>query len=220
MSGDPVYDGYWLRKKLLIDGAPDFPVRWWWQEATALCEIERVYFDAIRHAQTALDVGAGDLRMMRKFKGAGFRGRYDTQDIGTEYPYTFRSLDEVTSHYDAILCLDVIEHLPLRDGMGLLHRLIDLLAPGGTLVIQTPNARCVRAPLGWDISHVHCYNAPDLWAFFTSKGLSTTACLVPFRAATFTPQSRLRFMLQSITARIMRVDYADNIAVIATKPAA
>jgi hypothetical protein len=218
-SGDPVYGKYWKRKKLLVAGAPEFPIRWWWQEEDALCDIEQVYFDAIRHATTLLDVGAGDLRMMRRLQRAGFAGRYDTQDIGTEYPYTFQSLEEVTGTYDAILCLDVIEHLPLREGLGLLLTLVGLLAKGGTLIVQTPNAHCVRDPLGWDMTHLHCYSAPDLWAFFTSHGLPTDAWRVVFRTRDLTLSSRLRFMVQRMTTRILRSDYADNIAVIARKPA-
>ncbi len=215
---DPAYDKYWQRKKLLMAGAPDFPVRWWWHDEAQLCDIEQVYLDAVRHAANLLDVGAGDLRMMRRLQRAGFAGRYDTQDIGIEHSYTFQSVDDVTSTYDAILCLDVIEHLPLRDGLALLLRLVDLLRPGGTLVVQTPNAHCIRAPLGWDMTHLHCYSAQDLWAFFTSCGLSTQAWRVVFRTEQVSVASRFRFLLERVTTRILRCDYADNIAVIATKP--
>ena len=39
--------------------------------------------------------------------------------------------------YDAIVCADVLEHL--RDGAGLLRRLVPLLATGGDLLVSVPN---------------------------------------------------------------------------------
>lgn len=220
MNDDAVYDKYWQRKQLLVSGAPAFPVRAWWQSQDSLCDIEQVYFDAIRHASSVLDVGAGDLRVMQRLKRAGLTARYDTQDIGVEFPYTFQSLDQVTSQYDAVLCLDVLEHLSLPHGLGLLRTLIGLLAPGGTLILQTPNARCIRAPLAWDMTHVHCYNAEDLWAFCSTHGLSTTAYRVVFRTAHVSWLSRARALLEIATTRILRCDYTDNIALVAIKPPA
>ena len=136
-STDPAYDTYWKRKQLhLAEPRREFPVRRWWA-TDDLCDIERVYFDAVRDARSVLDVGAGDLRVMRKLQRAGFQGEYHTQDIGEEGTYTYRDLAEVKRSYGAILCLDVIEHLGLREGLTLLRDSIRLLEPGGTIVENT-----------------------------------------------------------------------------------
>lgn len=50
-----------------------------------------------------------------------------------ELPYT-------PGHFDAVLCLDVLEHL--RDPWGVLgDRLLPLLAPGGVIIVSLPNVR-------------------------------------------------------------------------------
>ena len=220
-SSDPAYDTYWKRKQLhLADPRREFPVRRWWS-TDGLCDIEQIYFDAIRNASSLLDVGAGDFRVMHKLQKAGFRGEYHTQDIGEEGTYTYRDLGEVTRPYGAILCLDVIEHLPLREGLTLLRDAIRLLEPGGAIVVQTPNAAYLPDPLSWDMTHVHVYNVHDLWAWFTCEGLETQGYRVVSAEPGAGPVVRAKFRVTSYVKRkILGADFANNIAVVARRPAA
>jgi hypothetical protein len=217
MAGHPAYETYWRRKELLRAGPPPFPVRRWW-ETDGLCEIERVYFDAIRGATSLLDVGAGDLRVMRKLQAAGFAGEYHTLDIGPEGRYTYRDIAEVKHPYGAIVCLDTLEHLPLVDGTALLQSMIALLSPGGVLVLQTPNAAYLPDPRSWDMTHVHIYNLPDLWAFFRCEGMQVEGYRVTLGPERLGPIAAVR---NSITAyvkrKILACDFANNIAVVARK---
>jgi hypothetical protein len=212
------YATYWQRKQLLTGPVPHFPVRRWWP-TDGLCEIERVYFDAVRGVTRILDVGAGDLRIMNKFQTAGFTGEYHTQDIGNEFTYTFTDLDQASGPYGAILCLDVIEHLHLEAGLSLIARMISLLAPSGILILQTPNAHCVRSPLAWDMTHMQIYNLPDLWAYVTTFGLEATGCRIVFQSGPRLGMwSRIRGLFgQFVTTRLLGADYADNIALLARK---
>jgi len=219
MTQGGAYGNYWERKRLLAGGVPPFPIRRWWESAE-LSDIERACFDAVKDTASLLDVGAGDLRVKRKFEAAGFSGEYHTQDVGPEYPHTYRDLAQVTRQYDAILCFDVIEHLPLDGGLELLDRLIGLLDPGGVLVVQTPNARCVRSPMGWDMTHLHSYNIADLWAYLTAAGLETQGYRVVFGPARRSPVQRLRSALHAFVAtRLLGADYADNVVAIGRKAA-
>jgi hypothetical protein len=220
LSERPEYDTYWRRKELLRRGWPAFPVLRWW-EADGLCDIERVYFDAVRNAPSVLDVGAGDLRVMRKFLAAGYRGEYHTQDIGTEGTYTYSDLGEVVRRYGAILCLDVLEHLSLSDGLNLLRRMIALLAPGGSLVLQTANAAYIPGPLSWDMTHIHVYNLPDLWAFLTCEGLEVEGYRIVLGERRSGPVTTARLAITAYVKRkILGCDFANNIAVVATRPLA
>ncbi len=170
MQDNLVYLNYWKIKELLKSGNPTFPLHRWWV-SSELCEVEQVFFNQVKNRDTLLDVGAGDLSIMQKFQKAGYSGQYHTQDIGKEFQYNYTNLDQINHQYAAILCLDVIEHSQLPEGLAMIHKLINLLAPDGVLIIQTPNRRCVRSPLISDMTHLHCYNLPDLWAYLTSMDL-------------------------------------------------
>jgi hypothetical protein len=217
MSADPAYETYWRRKELLRKSRPTFPVRRWW-DTDGLCDIEQVYFDAVRGAPSVLDVGAGDLRIMRKLQAAGYTGEYHTQDVGTEGRYTYRSLDDVHRAYGAVLCLDVIEHLSLTDGLTLIRRMISLLSPGGVLVLQTANGAYIPDPRSWDMTHIHVYNAPDLWAYFTCEGMDAAGYRVVLgdRDPGLIVAAR-NAITAYVKRRILGCDYANNIAMVVRK---
>ena len=215
---DLAYSNYWERKRLLRNAVPHFPVLRWWPSDT-LCELEKHYFAAVKSSARLLDVGAGDLRVMRKLQSAGFRGEYHTQDVGGEYKYTYTDLSAVDSRYDAILCMDVIEHLPLEPGLELIQRLLSLLEPGGVLILQTPNGKCVRNPLAWDMTHLHMYNLNDLWAYLTVAGLVVSGYRVQFVREHRSFRDRLWGAASAFVASwLLHGDYADNIAVFARRP--
>lgn len=217
MPADPAYETYWRRKELLRRSWPTFPVRRWW-ETDGLCDIERIYFEAIQGASSLLDVGAGDTRVMEKIRSAGFKGEYHTQDVGEEGRYTYRDLSEVTRAYDAILCLDVLEHLPLTDGLTLLKRMISLLTPTGALVIQTPNAAYIPDPRSWDMTHVQTYNIQDLWAFLKCEGMEVEGYRVVLGSERPGPIASVRNAIVAyVKRRVLGCDYANNIAIIARK---
>ena len=217
MSVSSAYRNYWRRKQLLAGDVPRFPVVRWWP-APGLCQAEQIIFDNTKNSSSILDVGAGDLRIQFKLQNAGFQGEYHTQDVGDEFDYTHRDTAEIARTYGAILCLNVIEHLELQEGLSLTEHLVTLLDQGGVLVIQTPNARCIRSPLSSDMTHRHCYNLPDLWAYLTSIGMSVHGYRVVFAPERRTLIGSAQFAISAfITTRLLGCDYADDIIVVATK---
>lgn len=217
MPEHPAYRTYWQRKEMLKKGLPEFPIRRSW-DTDGLSEIETIYFDAVRNASSLLDVGAGDLRVMRKFQEAGFAGEYHTQDVGGEQAHTYRTLSDVTRSYGAILCLDVLEHLPLIDGLTLLDRMIALLAPGGTLVLQTPNAAYLPDPRSWDMTHVHTYNLGDLYAYLVCEGFEASGYRVVHGDREPGPVRRLKLAITGYVKRkVLGCDFANNVALVARR---
>ncbi|WGV29007.1 class I SAM-dependent methyltransferase [Halotia branconii] len=217
MQDNLVYLNYWERKELLKSGVPKFfLIRWWL--SSELCEVEQVIFNTIKNRDTILDVGAGDLKIMQKMKQAGYSGQYHTQDIGAEFKYEYTTLNEIKHQYSAILCLDIIEHLQLTEGLAMIHKMIGLLAPGGVIILQTPNGRCVRSPLASDMTHIHCYNINDLWSYLTCMGLQVEGYRVVFEAKQKTWNQRMiEIVGKYIITRILGLDYADNIILIGYK---
>lgn len=156
--------------------------------------------------------------MKNKLRCAGYKGDYQTQDTGGEYHYDYGSLSEINEKYGAVLCLDVLEHLTLQDGLKMLDSLITLLAGDGVLVVQTPNARCIRNPLSTDMTHLHCYSLSDLWAYLTACGLNVRGYRVVFGPRPRSPFGLLRFLASAyIATRTLGCDYADNILLLAQK---
>jgi len=217
MVEDLVYLNYWKRKDLKANSLPKFTLVNYWQ-SDWLNEAEEIIFEQIKRKSSVLDVGAGNLRVKSKLQKFGFRGEYHTQDVGNEYQYTYSNIDRIDRKYSAILCLDVIEHLALKDGLLLVHKLIGLLETDGVLILQTPNARCVRNPIISDMTHLHCYNLSDLWAYLTALGLKVDGYRVVFAIK---PQSWFQKLAgiipKYIITRLLGLDYADNIMAIAHK---
>jgi SAM-dependent methyltransferase len=58
---------------------------------------------------------------------------------------TVASLKEHPSNFDVILCLDVIEHIPMEKQLEFVRALADALVPSGTLICTMPNANSAIA---------------------------------------------------------------------------
>ena len=217
MSSNLAYETYWARKRLIIGSLPEFPVRRWWP-TDGLCDIEKIYYDAIAGAAKLLDVGAGDLRVMRKMRAAGYKGEYLTQDVGPEGEYTYRDLNEIQDRFGAVLVLDVIEHLPLENGLKMIAQAASLLDTNGVLVLQTPNAYYIPGPLAWDMTHLQVYNIEDLWAYLRCMGLTVEGYRVVFGKPPRGPVSAARSAIVAyVKRRILGCDFANNIALVARK---
>jgi hypothetical protein len=214
---DAIYENYWTRKKLRAN-CPHFPVI-----ATSGKKLDgdvlRVTAQALRGKTRLLDVGAGSLEVRDALLAVGFSGAYETLDVGTEYRYTYQSIEEVSGRFDAILLLDVVEHLSLADGLSLLRKLVGLLGERGVLIVQTPNGRCVRSPFSSDMTHVHSYNLPDLWAFLKALDCDTEGYRVAFRQGSGLVNQMLGLASRAVVTRLLGLDYADNILLIATNAA-
>lgn len=211
---DPVYARYWERKRLL-SSCPHFPV--------ITCSgrfdgsVLQTVSQAIRNAQSLLDIGAGNLAMRDALRRDGYRGDYATLDVGEEFQHDYASLDEVRSSFDAVLLMDVLEHVPLAIGLDMLERAARLLNPKGVLILQTPNGRCVRSPFTSDMTHVQSYNLPDLWAHVSAMGLEARGYRVAFSGRGDWASRARALPARWVITRLLGLDYADNILLVATQ---
>ena len=212
-----VYLNYWKRKQLSRN-PPDFRVRRHWWDTDDLSDAHGMVYDVIRDAGSVLDVGAGDMRFMRLAQKRGLAATYHTQDIGTELTYTYADLSQVDRTYDAVICMDVLEHLDVAGSVGMIHQLLSLVNPGGVLVLQTPNAYFHRHPLSWDMTHLHAYNPVDLWTYLTALGTDTTVYRVMFGHPPSGLKQRVHERIRAWLASELHLDPCQNLIAIVRKP--
>lgn len=115
-------------------------------------EMEMMRIPAVE-VGTLLDVGCGSGAYLQRMRNAGWHVMGTEPDPKAaarlrdrlQFP-VFSSLDEVESHaerFDLITLSHVIEHVP--DPLATLRQLAGLLAPGGRLILTTPNAKGLGA---------------------------------------------------------------------------
>ena len=128
-----------------------------------------------------LDVGCGDgfhLQLLRKFGRSGWKLEgidVDARAVDAArgsglviHPGDVKGADLPLSSYDLVLLIMTVEHL--SDPLGTLHRIRELLRPGGRLLVITDNT----ATLDFKIfGHRHWggYHFPRHWSLFDSKSL-------------------------------------------------
>jgi len=181
-----------------------------------LNEMEQAIFDRTKHAGRLLDYGAGDKALKRKFLSSGFKGRYESLDISAEDEHEYSSTAQIKGQFDAILCLEVIEHMSLNDYVDLMDEFGRLLDQGGTLIIGTPNPLCVVPMWAGDPGHVQQYPLADLAADFVVRGYEVEAFRVRYGAW---PKGvpMLRFLAMRVLCYLLSVDYAQGLIMIGRK---
>lgn len=216
---DKWYRNYWARyqERLKLNVTLRAPCVSSSQDS-ALNEIQQIIFDRTKNASRILDFGAGDNRLKRKFLEAGFRGRYETLDFADSDDHTYSSLSQVTGTFDAIFCLEVIEHMSLNEYVDLMDEFVRLLNPGGSIVISTPNALCVVPMWSLDTGHIQQYPLNDLAADFVVRGLHIEAFRVWHGPWPRGIRKRLRVFVMRGLCYLLTVDYAHCIALIGKKP--
>jgi 2-polyprenyl-3-methyl-5-hydroxy-6-metoxy-1,4-benzoquinol methylase len=131
--------------------------------------------------------------------------RYDEVELGD----AIAALDRVTGPFDTILCYDVLEHLV--DPAALVHRLLDVGAPGARLHVSLPNARhyslardlVLRGTFGYtewghrDSTHLRWFTRRDVTRLLEDAGWSVVAT-VP------SALHRLRELKLPVPARVAR----------------
>jgi len=210
-----LYDDYWrrmeLREEFLNIGR--IPVKRWYA-SEGLNDIERVYFDELAGSDSILEVGSGRNNLREKFFRSGYDGLYRTMDLSREFPHDYHALADVEGIYDAIVILEVIEHMGLEQFWDLLEFIGAHLAPHGKLVISTTQPGSVIPWESWDMTHVQHYPFHDLYALFRARGFSVRCFRVWTRSHRETLRQGGRMLLRRMLCYVLGIDYADTIALV------
>ncbi|MBX7166356.1 MAG: methyltransferase domain-containing protein [Pirellulales bacterium] len=162
-----------------------------------------------------LEIGAGDRGLVQKLASRGISVQYESLDIDTALPHDYRELADVPGPYERIVALEVVEHLSLDELRPWLARVAELLAPGGQLVLSTPNTFYPPAYLR-DATHRTplCYD--ELASLVTLAGLEPVRIVRIYHDPVHRKLAR-RYLFGWLF-RLLGIDFARQIMLVAEKP--
>jgi SAM-dependent methyltransferase len=161
-----------------------------------------------------LEVGAGERKIARLLEQHRPEARYESLDIDPHGLHDYQDWSDLAGHYDCVLALEVIEHLPLEEIPPWLSQLAAVLRPGGRLVLSTPNTFYPPAYLR-DATHRTplCYD--ELAGLVAGAGLGIERVCRIYNDPL--PRLLLRRYVFGWLFRLLGIDFARQIALVARR---
>jgi len=175
---------------------------------------KEVLLESLRPGARVLEIGSGD-RHLEPFLADHIPGfAYKSMDVDRETRQDFYSLDDVKESFDAVLLLEVIEHLPFAEGMRLLAQIHDLLSPGGVLLLTTPN---LAHPTHFyrDPTHLTPWSHESLGGALISLGFYVNALYRIYDAPAL--EKLLHKYLALPLHRFLNVDFTHTLVAVASR---
>jgi SAM-dependent methyltransferase len=182
----------------------------------------RVYtmLSSIPRTARVLDVGCGDGQFLHFLKTLGFtqlRGfdtsenqlekcrKYATRDV--ENGDAFDWLARHPAAFDLVVCNHLIEHIPDAQLLDFVGLLVGAVAPGGALLITTPNGWSPWAGflLFTDLTHVRLHTPDSLTQLLGLQGFDVA--LYGEGAVAYDVPTTLRWILWKIREAMLRFDF-------------
>jgi 2-polyprenyl-3-methyl-5-hydroxy-6-metoxy-1,4-benzoquinol methylase len=125
---------------------------------------------------TSVDTDPANLQSAARFAAETLQG--DAVEVTAALP---------AGRYDFAILLEIIEHMPRSRGETLVERVHRALAPGGRLLLSTPNRYSLEGLAGyywteklrgkavwkaWDPTHVHIYSSFEIIALLRARGFA------------------------------------------------
>lgn len=176
--------------------------------------IRNLLMDKKGKKKKILDIGAGDRFVKEICSDIGNEIVYKSLDTDQSRFHDYYSLDEIQERFDIILLLDVIERLPLSEGIKLMRKCYQLLNTEGEIMITIPN-NCHPSAFGVDCTHITSYRYHDLGGLLLSSGFERIQI---FRVSA---KKRLKHRLLAFVLKpflkFLDIDFATGILIIAKK---
>ena len=186
-------------------------------EKKPLKDNKKLIANTIKDLDKVLDIGAGDKRLEKYLSEAGFKGNYFSMDNNRNYNYDFYDIHEIDGIYDAVLLLELIEHLDLNTGIEYLNRAIELAKLDGRIIVSTPNIKCVGHLWNSDITHIQHYPLRDLCALLLSLGCRNEFHVYKTYIRYFYGRAKILEPINKILRKILGIDYQQGILIFSKK---
>lgn len=174
-----------------------------------ITKVKKFYLPFFEDAKVVLDLGCGRGEFLQLLKSKGIRGYGVDSDRKMVQYCKRRGLDVVEAHaisflkethhkFDGIFCSHLVEHMLVKDSVGLLSLCKKLLTSGGTILVCTPNPASLPMQLYeyWrDPTHVRMYTQELLEFLLRFTGYKVIdsginpnyTFIVPFREQVYRP---------------------------------
>lgn len=133
-----------------------------------------------------LDLGCGDGALLAHLRAGGFTNASgvdgsveqaraaQARGVSAEQGDLFEALAAAPAAFDAILMIDVIEHMTKPELARLGRLLRSALRPGGLLIVQTPNGEGIGAGriVHGDLTHETIFNESSLGQYLRAFGFT------------------------------------------------
>lgn len=199
-----------MRKSLKGELAP------FW-ELPIISEDWEIIRQVIKDGDRVLEIGAHDRSLEKKFKAYDRLIVYESMDIDRSFPHNYYSLNKIRKKFDAVIYLEVIEHMPAEIGMKMLIKIYKLLKPGGKFIISTPN---IYHPVVFreDPTHITPWGYGDLVGILASLGYKEAKIYrIASRRAAFGRSNPKRIMKRWLCYNL-GLDFAKRILITCKKP--
>jgi len=210
---------YWrlLELRPSYPGAPLIKIRPDWREQQPPKGPAAALFRRhLSNVRSILDVGAGARIWESVLASLAPAASYASADIDRLHRHDFGDFLAVEERFDAILMLELLEHLPLELGLQFIGHAIRLLNAPGVLVIGTPNPAHAHHIWSVDVTHVRPWPAHDLWSVCQVAGLTGVEV---YRQMVTTRRRQLAAPIQVSLSRLLGLDPAVGLLLFAHKPA-
>jgi SAM-dependent methyltransferase len=165
---------------------------------------------------SVLEVGAGNRSFKNKLTDYWGELEYKSCDIDPTFDHDFANIESVDGTYDLICAFELIEHLTLSQAKDMVTRMFDLVKPGGKVALTTPN---IYYPPGFlrDATHLTPFCYDELGGLLALAGFRVTSIHRLYHDSLI--KKFIRRVLFYPVFRIIGIDFAKQIIVVAEKPA-
>jgi predicted SAM-dependent methyltransferase len=161
------------------------------------------------NTRSVLDVGAGDRYYQQVLAKLGIAATYKSADSDNRSAaHDFEDFFNVSETFDAVLMLELLEHVDADLGLRFLRHALEVLNPEGVLLISTPNAHHPNQVWRSSVTHIRPWPADDLYGVLKYVGFKKVELIRQYTA------SSKRRMVRPITKllyRLMESDHAQTI---------
>lgn len=168
----------------------------------------------IRNGDRVLDIGASDRNLEGRLKKHYPNLIYQSMDIDQTQFHDYYRLEDIQGKFNVIFLFEVVEHLPLEEGMRMLRKIYDLLEEGGRLILSTPNI--FNPGRYWrDATHRQAYCYDELGGILIAQGFEIREMYRTYNDALH--RYLFRVYVMAPLHRYLGIDFAKSILIVAAK---